>query len=188
MNFLARDPPVPRPFGAGSPVVLWCGVSVRCVFKIIVGASKIWALSLNSLPSAGPPSAGPPKVLLFFSPLPPLFSFFLPLLGTAGPSNVHVCVLGLSCENPGFRAAGVSHDSSRTPLPSHLSSVRPSKMLLTIFLQLIGSFSPQPIETKFAGIPGKTLLLPHHPSGPTPLGLNFSGFAPLPAFGPLCSC
>ena len=38
-----------------------------------------------------------------------------------------------------------------------------------VFLQLIGSFSPQPIETKFAGIPpnfhGKTLFpLPHHPS------------------------
>ena len=51
-------------------VVLCCGVSVECVFKIFVGASKIWALLPDSPsaghPSAGPPSAGPPKISLFF--------------------------------------------------------------------------------------------------------------------------
>ena len=52
-------------------VVSCCGVSVRCVLKIFVGASKIWALlptlsagpaSPDSTPSARPPSAGPPKM------------------------------------------------------------------------------------------------------------------------------
>ena len=52
-------------------------------------------------PSAGQPSAGPPKISLFFSLLPPQFSFFFPsLVGpslnfvgvfeASGPSNVHV--------------------------------------------------------------------------------------------------
>ena len=38
--------------GVSCCVVLWCGVSVRCVFKIFVGASKIWVLP--GLPSADP--------------------------------------------------------------------------------------------------------------------------------------
>ena len=33
-------------------------------------------------PSAGQPSAGPPKILLFFSLLPPQFSFFFLSLGS----------------------------------------------------------------------------------------------------------
>ena len=59
-----EGPPLPKTTLCGIPrcvVVLWCGVSVRCVLKIFVGASKIWALPPT--PSAGPPppTLQPPK-------------------------------------------------------------------------------------------------------------------------------
>ena len=82
-----EGPPLPKTTLCGLccvSLLLWCGVSVRCVFKIFVGASKIWALLLI------PPSMGPllpdsslrwsAKNFALFFPLPPQFSFFLPLL------------------------------------------------------------------------------------------------------------
>ena len=45
-------------FCCGGVCVLWCGVSVLCVIKIFVGASKIWALS-RTLPPPDASSAGP---------------------------------------------------------------------------------------------------------------------------------
>ena len=49
-----RDPPLCCVVCRCCCVVLWFGVSVRCVFKIFVGASKIWAL---------PPTPPPPDPL-----------------------------------------------------------------------------------------------------------------------------
>ena len=69
---------------------------------------------------------------------------------------------------------------------SHFCSVWPSTMSRTM-LQLIGTPFLKPILTKNAGFPPKfhgntlppppssPLPSPRHPSGPTPLGLNFSG-------------
>ena len=69
-DHFVRDPPL-------CCVVCRCcvGVSVRCVFKIFVGASQIWAVP--RLPSAGPPLPTPtpppnpppdrPKFLFFFT-------------------------------------------------------------------------------------------------------------------------
>ena len=114
MDLLARDLPCPRP-----PCVLccvfWCGASVRCVFKIFVGASKIWALPLTPLlpdplprpppppPSAGPPPPDRPKFRSLFFPLPSQFSFFLPLLGVVSlnfggviEGRPQMCTFGLS--------------------------------------------------------------------------------------------
>ena len=57
MDHPAMDPPCPRPvrdpplWCGCVVVVLWC-VGAVCVFKIFVGASKIWALP--RLSSAGP--------------------------------------------------------------------------------------------------------------------------------------
>ena len=65
-------------------VVCRCGVSVRCVFKIFVGASKICSFPLippppDPLPRSSP-STGLPKISLFF-PSPAPFSLFLSLSG-----------------------------------------------------------------------------------------------------------
>ena len=94
----ARDHPCPRPLCVGSPVVVvLCGVSVRCVFKIFVGASKIWALPLT--PPAGPPSpdspsAGPPNISLFSLSRPHFRSFCLSL----GVHSRNLMVFGASGE------------------------------------------------------------------------------------------
>ena len=47
--FWAMDLAAPDPSIVLCCVVVWCGVLVRCVFKIFVGASKIWALPPLSL-------------------------------------------------------------------------------------------------------------------------------------------
>ena len=71
--------------------LLCCGASVRCVFKIFVGASNIWEVpdslpldpSSDTTPSAGQPSAGPPlrwtaqNFALFFLSRHYFHSFFL---------------------------------------------------------------------------------------------------------------
>ena len=57
-----------------------------------------------NLPSAGPPSAGRPKISLFFFPLPPQLSFFLPSFGgllvdfwwCSEHRSYQMCTLGLS--------------------------------------------------------------------------------------------
>ena len=66
-----------------------CGVSVRCVFKIFVGASKFWALPRL-------PSTGLPKFRSFFLSRHYFHSFFLSWVSS-------------------HKAAGASHDSPRTP-------------------------------------------------------------------------
>ena len=151
-------------------VVVWCGVSVRCVFKNFMGASKIWALP--RLPSAGPllrlhprrrtplrgpPSAGPPKISLFFFPRPPLFSFFLPLLGVVSWNfggviegrDPQMCTFGLSgCRVKPRRLWGGKKKSEI--LAPHPSGPHPS--------------GPPPFGAPLF------LGLGPHPSGPNPSG------------------
>ena len=95
MDLPARDLPCPRPPCAGSPVVVvLCGVSVRCVFKIFVGASNSWALPLT--PPAGRPFSRLPfrrtAQHFYFSFPAPIFALFVSLwcLKRRGNSNLHV--------------------------------------------------------------------------------------------------
>ena len=71
-TLVAQDHPVRDP-----PL---CCVVLCCVFKIFMGASKIWALP-PTLPPPDPPTPDRPKFRSFFPPFPPQCSFFLPLQG-----------------------------------------------------------------------------------------------------------
>ena len=63
--------------------VVWCGVSVRCVFKIFVGASKIWALPLTPrLSLRRTPLRRTAQNFARFFPSPaPIFALFFSLSG-----------------------------------------------------------------------------------------------------------
>ena len=167
--FLGHGPPC-----EGPPVVLcglsllccvlWCGVSVRCVFKIFVGASKIWALS--RLPSAGPPPPTPPSpppsplrrtaqnFVLFSLSRHCSHSFFLSwgsfrwilvVFEAPGPSNMHVWALGLSCETSA--ALGEPDSAACCCFSCCLCSC--CGLLLPLFLLLlvlVAAFGPPTVE------------------------------------------
>ena len=115
MDLLARDLPCPRPPCAGFVVDVLCCVGAVCVQDFRGCVQDLGALPDS--PSAGQPpptlpqpdSAGPPKIRSLFSLSRHNFhSFFLSwgsfrgilvVFEGAGPSNVHVWALGLSCES-----------------------------------------------------------------------------------------
>ena len=116
-------------------VVVWCCVLFCvcccvcvcvCVWFVLCGSCGVCCCGCGSYVWCGcwfgPPSAGPPKISLFFSPLPPQFSFFSHSF--VGPfvefwwclqrRGAQMCTaLGLLCETPAASGPSGLHTTTR---------------------------------------------------------------------------